>query len=296
MHSEKMVMRFLTISVRAYRAVGTAAAVLLLLLCGCNTALVDGTYHGEPLLTLQGQVQIIPAMGGQGDKGGKPGPGDGGGQSGDGKQPPKDPAHQPVQLPEGQLRLAIVWESTGVDSETGLTMSTFEQSVELTASFPAGYVMTLFSPPPESVVHTTKAGSAYALGSIVAYADADNSGSFDPTVDSLIGGATGRALLWAEQDMNATWLRKAVTAGYHRLRIRPDKKTCDSVGHAQFELDKAEATNLQVFEVFPKDAMVDLNCDGKRDEWRGACPPKEHLKQKCKGGDGDQKACDYCLF
>ena len=269
---------------------------ILALLCtalatlGCNTALVDASYHGEPLLTLQGQVQIVPtAPEGRGD--GKPKPPD----DKAGKEGPKE-GPKPVVLPAGALRLAIVWESEAVENHENAAFSAFEQSVELTSQFPAGYVMTLFTPPPDAVMHKATNGAAYALGTIVAYADADGDGRFDAANDTLIGGATGRALVWAASELSAPWLREPMSKGYHRLRVRPDKQVCDEFGHVQFEADPLPDTDLQVFESFPKDAMVDLNCDGKRDEWGAACPPKDHLKKKCKTAPADYWPCQDCPF
>jgi hypothetical protein len=273
------------------------AVATLLAAPGCNVALVDAAYHGEPMLTLFGQVQIVPdkaeGSGGQqpggGGRGGKPG----GGKRGGDKAPL---VHKTIELPEGELRLAVVWEATGLEDNLATNVSTLEQSAVLTSSFPARYEVTLFTPPPPAVIHKHKDGGSYALGTIVAYVDSDNDQHFDPVVDSLIGGAPGRGLLYSPDGLNTPWLATPLGAGYHRLRTRKDLSTCGDLGHLLLELDTRAETHLQIFESIPHDVMLDLDCDGKREEWASACPPKSHLQKVCsKAQQGDWKCvnCEY---
>ncbi len=278
----------------------TAGCALLAMtaLPACNVALVDDEYHGEPMLVLSGQVQIVPNKvqgGAGGDKRGGDKPrGDKGG--GAGSKPPKTPPGTgTVKLPDGQLRLALVWEVTSLSEGMQTTMSAFEQSMVLTSSFPARYQVVLFTPPNDRLIHTSEGQGKYALGTIVAYADADNDGAFDPQVDSLIGGAPGRALIYTPGELSAVWLKESLTAGYHRVRVKGDKATCDQYGHVSLVPDTREETELKVYESFDKEVLLDLDCDGKRDEWRGACPPPHHLKEMCKKS-ADHAPCQYCKY
>lgn len=260
----------------------TAKISLALLACGaaCNVTLVDGDYRGEALLTLQGQVLLIPAKP-DGDKGSGPG--------GKGQQPPTQ-----VTFPAGQLRLAIVWETTGVEDTSEATMSGLEQSIAVSASFPARYELTLFTPPADEVVHTVDGGD-YAIGTIVAYIDVNANRGFDPATDTLVGGAPGRALLYSPTGVQASWLSAKLEAGYHRLHKANDsKQQCAEGGRIQLAEDPAVDTDLQVFESFPKDALLDLDCNGDNKEWRGVCPSKEHLHKLCPKAPSDDWACQNC--
>lgn len=257
-------------------------------LVGCADALVDGTYRGEPLLTLSGQVLLVPNLHSTGGKRKPPAkPRD----SGDGKEAT---SQQGLKLPQGSLRLAIVWEATSINEGIDQSLSTVEQSVVLTAAFPARYSLTIFTPPSRQLLHSADQEGSYALGTILAYADTDEDGTYDGSVDVLVGGAAGRALLYTPEGVSASWLSQPLAGGYHRMRAKADKAQCDTTGHARLELDADVETDLKVYEQFPKDALLDLNCDGRNDEWKHACPPRKHLKKWCALKPASDWACNNC--
>jgi len=266
-----------------------ATALITTLASGCNVALVDGAYHGEPLIVLSGQVQIVPTkIDGTGGK-------EGGSKD---KNPPKqDPQPKVVELPAGTLRLAVMWSDSGVEDATASTFDAVEQAVVTTSSFPARYTLELYTPPPSELLHDDTDTGSYALGLVVAYADADDDGAFDPATDSLLGGAPGRAVLYTPGGITAKWLDGELGEGYHRVRRQGAGKPCNTLGHVRLELDPDIETHLALHEEFPDDLLLDLDCNGKQDDWRkNLCPPRKELQKHCPKAPPEHYICKTCPY
>lgn len=150
------------------------AQVNLVLVClamgalSCGDTLVDSTYSGEPLFTLQGVIA--------------------------------GPANVPLD-PEAPVTTAMFW------SPQGLTARGYDELVEQpgtasAAQIPRPYVMNLFDEPSSQHYYTTPSGARYAIGRVVAYLDSNRNGLLDPS-EQILGASQGFAVLYAPQALAA---------------------------------------------------------------------------------------------
>lgn len=245
-----------------------AALVLLASSAACDGALVDGTYRGEPLLTVQGELKVID----------------------------KTASGAPAKpLPAGQLRLAVLWLGA-VGAATGeLFSADVEQSLTPVAVFPARYRVALYAPPPAAAVLRDSAEGAYALGVLAAYVDANGNGAFDRDIDGLVGGATAqRVVVYAPQGLQATWLTQPIGAGYHRMVAQGAGTACKKSGRVTLAIDAQADTEVKVFTEVPATLFPDVDCDGANADFAAACPSPAKAAAECAKGNGNPYICDNC--
>lgn len=235
----------------------------------CSDALVDGTYRGEPLLRLHGDVRI----------------GLSGTTSG---MDPMGPAAQ-MALPKGMLRLAFLWAHLA-GAGGGAGMTTMEQQALTTAEFPAQYSVALFSPPPAHMLVPESDGSgSYGIGLLVVYIDANNDGRWTANTDPLVGGALDHAIVYTPGGTTGAALG-VLDPGYH---LTHTTGTCGGTKPLTFAEDEDLAVDLRISESMPSGVLLDLNCDGKASEWETACPTADHLATMC-AKDAQGWPCGLC--
>ncbi len=258
-------------------------ALLALLFAGCSDALVGTDYHGEPLLELEGKVEQLEAPGFTGKWG----------ESGNQKwEMPGGPAPE-----EGDLKLAMFWSKGGTDGEEDSLFAAVEQHAVTTSTFPARYQLTLYQPPPASLLHTDEDGSGrYAIGLLIVYVDLDHDGRWNAEVDKLVGGAPGRALAYTDTGAESVHFG-TLGPGYHRLREPKDGKDgpkCTKDGRVNLLPDDKPDLDLQMAAWFSPKVLVDLDCDGKAYEWKKACPSKKTVKWLCDKYGKERWPCKGC--
>lgn len=135
------------------------------MLVGCGDPLVDGSYPGEPLMTLEGSVYFVGTSAFFGD----------------------DPA---------ELRIAVFW--------AGGEVGEGEQQVAVDASFPAEYTLDLLKRPPASahLEMPWARGARVAVGTPVLYYDVDEDGRWSEA-DTLAGGNSGLGVLHVDDAVPA---------------------------------------------------------------------------------------------
>ena len=236
------------------------------LLAGCDAALVDGTYRGEPLLTLSGDVRLV-----------------------------EKPTDAPTPFPSGTLRLAVLWQGSAGASADALVVSGVEQSVSLVAVFPARYEVAIHTPPPDAALVHDAAG-AYALAVMAAYVDANENGTFDRDIDKLVGGATGqRAIAYAPSGLDAPWLAQPLPAGYSRVLVQGAVgQTCKKLGHVPLAMDTGTNTELKVFAQVPSNLFPTTDCDATQSSFTAACPSPNKVAIDCAKGKADPFVCANC--
>lgn len=254
-----------------------ACAVGALALAGCSDALVDGEWPGVSLFDVTGPVYQRP-----------------------------DPAGaEPASLPEGTLRMALLWSQIGPGNGPQNPLTTAAGQTVSTAEFPARYRLSLYAPPAADAIGAANGHGEVAIGSVVVYVDQDEDGAFDATADALVGGGIGRLLLYSPDGAEDLHFG-AIPAGYSRMRVIDDgarggggnkpPATCQPGGApAPVELDADAELPVQVDARMPDGVLLDLNCDGSREEWGGkACPPPEVVASQCGGSDPPTWPCSTC--
>lgn len=248
---------------------------------GCSDPLVDGNYRGEPLLEIRGKVQLLAN-----DSAKTP-------RTGWGWHDPRDDQAATIDLPPGDLRLALVWSIDGLDKKPRDAVTGVEQQTVTTTSFPSRYAIALYAPPPDDLLADAKGGEGrYALGLLVVYADANGDGEWGTDEDELIGGAPGRGVIYTPTGVTSSVLGTH-DRGYHRVKVREDTNACSKFGALRLESDPAAELDLVVGETLPSGVLMDVNCDGK---WGNPymCPPKSQLKLQCPPQGGKGWPCAYC--
>ena len=254
--------------------------LLTLFAVACADALVDLDYHGEPLFHLEGKVEQLESPGFTGTWGAP------GAQSWD--------AEEEEALAQGQLQLAVFWSPDTKDAKATGTVAAVEQQAVTTAAFPARYQLTLYRPPPANLLHQDPDGQGrYAIGLVIIYVDMDRNGVWNPEIDRLVGGASGRAIAYAPTGADSVHFGH-LEPGYHRLRQVTGKSECTADGRRRMKLDADPDLDLQMAAWFSPTVLVDLDCDGHAYEWKKACPSRKTVEYACKKYGDKVWPCKGC--
>ncbi len=192
-------------------------------------------------------------------------------------------------LREVQLRVGVFWSRKG--AQRGADEDAVEQQALTAAGFPARYMLTLYRPPPATVVREEPSGR-YALGLILVYVDHDEDGVYDAGEDQIVGGAAERALLWTEAGAKVGEVSFA--AGYHRVRVSDQ---CAEGGAVSLEPAEESTTPLtvDVSAEFLRGLVLDEDCDGRGDDF-DLCPEPDQIHLVCDedSEDFDPGFCAFC--
>lgn len=217
---------------------------------------MDGTYAGEPLLEIQGQVLFAQ----------------------DGEAPkPRDAS---------QLRVVVLWMG-------GHDVGVKVPSLAVQADFPASYSATVFTEPPAEATHAAPDGVGdYALGAVVVFRDLDDDGMWTVGRDRPVGGAPWRAILYSDSGADSPWFGR-VGQGYTRMRVAgaQPELACPAGGHVRLEIDPEPALDLSIGEAALNASVFDVNCDGVRTEWAGLC---QGARDRGACDDPDSWTCRLC--
>lgn len=250
-----------------------ALAPLMLVALSCGDAAIDGTYRGEALVEVSGFVRLDVS----------------------------DVTAAAEMMGHGTLRVALLWAAPTGDATRFELISSVEQQVDASGSFPARYRLQVFEPPAASVLRAAEGeGGAghYALAAVVAYVDLDADGRWQPEVgEQLVGAVPDTVLAWSPAGAHAPLFQQTLPSGYTLLRSQLDLEACAEAGHALLGAADSAAAELRVSLAVPFDAVVDLDCDGDAYEWVALCPPFDAVWELCRGGllgGQDPALCDVC--
>ncbi len=156
-----------------------AVLALAAALSACGQPLVDSSYTGVPLYTLQGQIF---------------------GSS----------SH--VDLANPHVRIAIFWSADG-PGESGYDSLLEQTETGAEIVVPGNFELNIFEPPREE--DYVQFSGKYALGRLLAYADANGNGKRD--ADEPILADSGRVLLYAKTEVAASESPSVapIPAGFH---------------------------------------------------------------------------------
>jgi hypothetical protein len=143
-------------------------ATLMLGLLGCD-GVATSDFRGEPLARFQGRITSVA-----------------------GALPPSD----------APFRVAVFWSPSGSTDIQQVTLDE-QPSVSVSVSFPDEFTLDIFEPPAASQLLAD--GSGYALGVVLAYRDLNGDGRYTAgsNPEELVGGAPGRALIYAPAGLSA---------------------------------------------------------------------------------------------
>jgi hypothetical protein len=174
------------------------ALSLLTLAAGCGAQADTGTYRGEPLVTLQGAVDTNGITSG---------------------------------LPSS-IDAALVWADVKFDTSGQLFQSVtwVGVSTPVTGQFPANFTLSVYQPPPDSVMLACPSSTAReAVGFI--YAVASGSDLTSGKQPDVVGEAYDYMILYLDSDEPAGWsclpnmgFTYAPTKGYHLMQEVPNSK------------------------------------------------------------------------
>lgn len=277
-----------------------ALPLIALALLACGDAIVDGTFRGESLFTLQGRVEVefaaSRACTEAADACWRDCPAE---PIGD--EDPCDceegfeacvrrgttPAVRPWEEAPEQLRLAVFWSRDGLEAPLGAAPGLIEQGGRTVGRFPGLFDLHLFRPPPATVMRRATGHGAYALAAIALYLDADGDGRFRADRDRLVGGARNQAIVFSPSGFEDQRLGRR-PAGWARIDLQIDcdndtqTVTATAEGPLRLGLTTAESSLEEV--------LIDYDCDGAFED---ACD--EDFVDFCAEENADDPECLLCL-
>lgn len=235
----------------------------------CGDGLVGADYEGEPLYKLAGHVRLHDI----------------------------DPEGD---LPEGELRVALVWADRDPEAYKQDFIDPIEQQTVATARFPAQYDLALYTPPSPAALGPRDgiAGGDVAVGALLMYIDTDGDRTWSGNIaalEPLVGGAYDRVLVYAPQPVSGVNVGGQLDAGYHVMKPA-EEMPCQSPppneGMALTRVDDRRV-DLQLGMDY-EHLLLDLDCDENSAEWCAWCPPLEfvlaQLARLCEPGADDAAA------
>ena len=215
---------------------------LLILTASCGNPLADGSYLGDPLLTVAGymvdQTECLTDI----------------------NMEPEDCLETYGQ---GPILIAVLWSELNPSGEApaspeGLPAITRTQ-------FPARFSLDLFNPPAESALVDASDGR-YAWGLVAAFADEDRDGHYTAGVDKLLGASNSAGILYSPDGV--TLQRGYVPPGAHVVNLQEDR--CENDDEFEFEPEETLVV-VTINAGDPGSAFRDTNCDMNKSEWKGLC-------------------------
>jgi xanthosine utilization system XapX-like protein len=168
--------------------------IALVALTGCGDALVGGSYRGEPLFKVEGQIASIGVL--------------------------------PEALREADFAISVFWSPFEAPMSR-MPRFVEQSSVTTSVRFPSSFELRVFEPPGEA--HFASADDAWVPGLLLVYADLDGDRSFRPEAgDVLVGGGLAQGLLYARLDVPAAEspTREALSAGFSVVDLPLGREAC----------------------------------------------------------------------
>lgn len=264
----------------------------LLALAGCGDELATADYEGEPLVQLQGPISLT-----------------------DGPNfiayarcdaewfacTDRCPAclscdlqftecvdAQVASMPPPKLNLGLFW--SGADQPG--SVPTMVATSKVRPSFPASWTLSVFTPPPSSMLRAGSGSGRYSLGLVLVWMDANFDGRWQRGADPIVGGAQYRAVLYTPDGLEDAKLG-TFGPGYHPVSViqycGPAEK------NEQPPMLVADDHPMEVWVTlapeFIRTLLLDLDCDGLVEEFE-VCPPEAQGATAC--GAADLGLCDLC--
>jgi hypothetical protein len=225
----------------------------LLLLGGCGS-LADGSYLGEPLMSLSGTV-ITESL----DR----------------------------SFNDETIGVAMLWT-------LNLDGGDAAQSAVVRTEFPARYTLDIFQPPPQGnrIELFGEPDFLGVVGMPVIYADVNDDGVWNPDSEEVIGGSYTTGVLFSESipDWFAQLAGDRAKNGFAPVQLDRDPCIGGSSGESDalqsLELDEPGESDLYVGYIAA--VLWDWNCDGSDEEWSEDdwdnvenCPSFDVIEREC---------------
>jgi hypothetical protein len=179
---------------------------------------------------------------------------------------------EPLLTVGGQVLVSAALDSA-VNPEITLLWTNFagssrvESSLQVDTHFPSAFTLSVFQPPPDSVIGTPVPGGAtLALGVFLLYDDTNGDAAFTVGSDPPIGAGEDAHVAWfLEPGAEAPWAEAETYYVDHALpSCGPPPEGADppEPGVGAADLVVSDACTL----------LPDWNCDGTLQEWADLCP------------------------
>ncbi len=213
---------------------------------GCGDALVEGSYAGEPLVLIEGDISI----------------------------------HEPdlgYWVDTSHIHISLFWMDDLGQNQNGFEVREprrNDQIVTLRNNALASYRLSLYQPPSEDTLFLLD-GQRVGVALLSLYVDRDNDGRWtDPGLSTLseeetdffLGGTSEFVLLYAPGAVESPWLGGSVPAGFHLMRVA-ENGACAPGGLASLQraalgtqVELHVGSSLEI-------SLPDIDCDGTRADW-----------------------------
>lgn len=195
---------------------------------------------------------------------------------------------------QDEQRIAIIWADPG-----NASLASLQQRTVTVTEFPARYTFSVFHPPPKEVLFD----GSYAYGLIVSFIDRNRDEILDLTKEPIIGLNTNAAVHYRANDSTSN--SSGDPLGFGTLtRQFSCPQAPETSGNTDVEDELSDIISITGVSILIYDNLADVDCDGTRAEWKTLCQMPQ-TRARCNqtatqegsstaSRQAYQPICDFC--
>lgn len=195
-----------------------------------------------------------------------------------------------IATPPPKLNLGLFWSSAHRARDGSDAIPQVIATSQVRPSFPATWTLSVYTPPPASVLTAGSTSGQYTLGLVLVWMDANHDGVWTRRVDPIVGGARLRAVLYTPDGLDDARLGR-FTAGFHPVSVEwhcePPTPNTPMIAPDNYPMD----VEVSAEENFVRALLLDVDCDGQAQDFE-VCPPELLQGNMCNAVD--LGLCDLC--
>ena len=234
-------------------------AGLGLLITSCGDPLASGTYSGETLLTIEGQVWLEPGE---------------------------------DYLDDENVRMAIFWTgSSALGTANQITM--FEQPVRTRGTFPSGLEVTLHNPPAPHLITPLEGGQgSLAIGLLLLYADDNNNKKLEYKNERIIGGSESHMIVYTPEGASGNTIEGTLGSGFHVMELVDELSRCQEEESLIFMYPVQQFDPIKFWITpLPANILPDSDCDGYEDYCHSVFEEEDHEEEEEE--NEEEEVCEH---
>lgn len=197
-----------------------------------------------------------------------------------------------IATPPPKLNLGLFWSGAHrtTDDSTDDAIPQVIATSQVRPSFPAAWTLSVYTPPPASLLTAGSTSGRYTLGLVLVWMDANHDGVWTRGADPIVGGARLRAVLYTPDGLDDARLGR-FPAGFHPVSVEwectPQAPSTPMIASDSYPME----VEVTAEKDFVRSLLFDVDCDGQAQDFE-ICPPELFEGKMCTAVD--LGLCDLC--